>query len=217
MYLYELRCVGTAFFDTALRSFLVIYRDHGPDTPASRRRARKSCCTIDPRGNRIRPRLGSPWFPHLDPALLAGWAEEVGQSMQSRADFIRSPKRYAFAALHGKVREWYRSGASKEIPVGIGTTLEHWVAVDRSMQVVMDRAILFEQLKSKLNDRDRQILALLQQDKTSPASVAAALGVSYAAAAKAIQRVKDRLAAILVSAPIDDQEQTSPLLYGTKD
>jgi hypothetical protein len=156
-------------------------------------------------------------FPHLDPALLAGWAEEVGQSMQSRADFIQSPKRYAFAALHGKVREWYRSGASKEIPVGIGTTLEHWVAVDRSMQVVMDRAILFEQLKSKLNDRDRQILVLLQQDKTSPASVAAALGVSYAAAAKAIQRVKDRLAAILASAPIDDRGQTSPLLYGTKD
>ena len=136
---------------------------------------------------------------------------------ESRADFIQSPKRYAFAALHGKVREWYRSGASKEIPVGIGTTLEHWIAADRSMQVVMDRAILFEQLKSKLNDRDRQILVLLQQDKTSPASVAAALGVSYAAAAKAIQRVKDRLAAILASAPIDDQGQTSPLLYGTKD
>jgi hypothetical protein len=155
-------------------------------------------------------------FPHLDPALLAGWAEEVGQSMQSRSDFINSPKRYAFAALHGKVREWYRSGASREIPVGIGTTLEHWIAVDRSTQLVMERAILFEQLKSKLNDRDRQILVLLQQDKTSPASVAAALGVSYAAAAKAIQRVKDRLATILAGAPIDDEDQTSPLVFETK-
>ena len=54
----------------------------------------------------------------------------------------------------------------------------------------MERAVLFEQLSTKLSERDRLILVLLLQDVTSPANVAAALGVSYSAAAKAIQRVK---------------------------
>ena len=57
--------------------------------------------------------------------------------------------------------------------------------------------MLFEQLRTKLNERDRQILILLLQDITSPRDVAEALGIKYDAAAKAIQRVKDRMAAIL--------------------
>jgi DNA-directed RNA polymerase specialized sigma24 family protein len=149
-------------------------------------------------------------YPHLDEAIVAGWAEDIGKAMGARLDDIRSPYRYAFAALHGKVREWFRSNASKEILVGTGSELELWASIDRSAQRVIDRAVLFEQLKTKLSERDRHILVLLQQDITSPASVAAALGVSYAAAAKAIQRVKERIAAILVGDPTGEQVQTSP-------
>ena len=149
-------------------------------------------------------------YPHLDEAVVAGWAEDVGKAMGARLDEIRSPYRYAFAALHGKVREWFRSNASKEVLVGIGRELELWAGIDRSTQRVIYRAVLFDQLKTKLSERDRHILVLLQQDITSPASVAAALGVSYAAAAKAIQRVKERIAAILVGAPTAEQVPVSP-------
>src|SRR3984957_14800108 len=149
-------------------------------------------------------------YPHLDEAVVAGWAEDVGKAMGARSDEIRSPYRYAFAALHGKVREWFRGNASREVLVGIGRELELWAGIDRSTQRVIYRAVLFDQLKTKLNDRDRHILVLLQQDITSPASVATALGVSYAAAAKAIQRVKERIAAILVGAPTAEQVPVSP-------
>ena len=149
-------------------------------------------------------------YPHLDQAIVAGWAEDIGKAMGARVDDIRSPYRYASAALHGKVREWFRGNASREILVGIGSELELWAGIDRSPQRVIYRAVLFEQLKTKLSERDRHILVLLQQDITSPASVAAALGVSYAAAAKAIQRVKERIAAILVGDPTGEQVQTLP-------
>src|SRR5260370_29786255 len=62
--------------------------------------------------------------PLLDEAVVAGWAEDVGKAMGDRLDDIRSPYRYAFAALHGKVREWLRSNASKEILSGIGSEFE---------------------------------------------------------------------------------------------
>jgi hypothetical protein len=151
-------------------------------------------------------------YPHLDAAVVAGWAEDVGKAMSGRLDDIRSPYRYAAAALHGKVREWFRSNASKEIPVGIGSELERWAGIDRSTPRVIYRVVLFDQLKTKLNERDRHILVLLQQDITSPASVAAALGVSYAAAAKAIQRVKERISTILIGDPTEEQAQMSPHL-----
>ena len=149
-------------------------------------------------------------YPHLDEAVVAGWAEDVGKAMGARLDEIRSPYRYAFAALRGKVREWFRCNASKEVLVGIGGELELWAGIDGSTPRVIYRAVLFDQLKTKLSERDRHILVLLQQDITSPASVAAALGVSYAAAAKAIQRVKERIAAILIGVPTAEQVPVSP-------
>jgi hypothetical protein len=151
-------------------------------------------------------------YPCLDEAVVAGWAEDVGKAMGVRIDDIRSPYRYAFAALHGKVREWFRSNASKEILVGTGSELELWVGIDCSAQRAIYRTILFEQLKTKLSERDRHVLVLLQQDITSPSSVAKALGVSYAAGAKAIQRAKERIAAILVGDPTEEQVQMSPHL-----
>ena len=136
-------------------------------------------------------------FPRIDPVLLAEWSEEVAKAIEARSEVVESPTRYAFAALHGKVRQWLRSKASQEVSVGIGAELEEWVGVDRNAQRMMDRAIFFDQIKTKLNDRDKHILVLLLQDITSPASVAEALGVSYTAAAQAIHRVRERIAATL--------------------
>jgi RNA polymerase sigma factor (sigma-70 family) len=153
-------------------------------------------------------------YPRLDEAVVAGWAEDVGRAMSDRLSDIEFPQRYAFTALRGKVKEWFRSKASKETTVGIGSELERWVGVDRSTQRVIYRAALFDQLKTRLSDRDRHILVLLQQDITSPKSVAEALGVSYSAAAKAIQRAKERMSAILLDTSTEERVQMSPGHYG---
>jgi DNA-directed RNA polymerase specialized sigma24 family protein len=75
----------------------------------------------------------------------------------------------------------------------------------------IERTVLFEQLSTRLSERDRIILVLLLQDVTSPADVAVALGVSYSAAAKAIQRVKDRISTMLVDKPSERGSKGSPL------
>jgi len=137
-------------------------------------------------------------FPHVDPAMIAEWAEEVGCAMESKGNQIVAHERYAYTALKGKVRDWLRTKTAQEESAGIGQDLERLGGVDRSFQRELDRKLLFEQLKTALNERDRYILVLLLQDETSPAVIATALGLSYPAAAKAIQRVKERIAASLV-------------------
>jgi DNA-directed RNA polymerase specialized sigma24 family protein len=91
--------------------------------------------------------------------------------------------------------------------------LEQWVGLDPKAQLTMERTVLFEQLRTKLNERDRQILVLLLQDITSPRDVAAALGIKYDTAAKAIQRVKERIAEILLSSSQTDGAGRPPHLY----
>ena len=150
-------------------------------------------------------------FPRLDPAALASWAEQVGVGLAKRGETIQWPRRYAFAALHGKIREHFRSGAAREIAVGISHDLEKWVGLDRKTARQIERTVLFEQLRTRLNERDRYILVLLLQDVTSPANVAAALDVSYSAAAKAIQRVKDRISTMLVDEPSERESKRSSL------
>ncbi len=158
-------------------------------------------------------------FPNVDTALLAEWAEAVGRSMQERQATIISVRRYAFAAMNGKLREWYRSSASKEIPVGIGPILEEWIGINRATPIEMDRSVLFSQLTTKLNDRDREILVLLRQGITSPTDVGEALDIGYEAASKAIQRVKKRLAAVLAGSQMSDADlgQTSKKRIDTTD
>lgn len=148
-------------------------------------------------------------YPTLDRALIATWTEEVGRLMADRAADIQEPRRYAFAALHGKIRQHFRSGTSKEVPSGISEQLEEWAGVDEASMRQMEQRILFQEVSSKLNERDRNILGLLDQGFTSPTSVANALGISYNAAAKAIQRTKERTRAILTGKPMprDLQEQ----------
>ena len=156
-------------------------------------------------------------YPQLDSAMIANWAEEVALSMQVRVTTIISPQRYAYAALKGKVHDWMRSAPAKEEVAGLGRDLERIGGLNGSFEGAVDRKILFEQLKATLNERDRYILVLLLEDNTSPATVAKALGTSYPAAAKAIQRVKERIASKLTGArKVGDPGHGSPLFCETK-
>ena len=156
-------------------------------------------------------------YPLVDSALVANWAEDVARGMETKAESIVSPQRYAYAALKGRVRDWMRSGTAKEEVAGTGADLDRIGGLTTSFQGSSDRKILFEQLKATLTERDRYILVLLLQDKTSPSTVAKALGTSYPAAAKAIQRVKDRIAVTLNgSRKTGDSGHGSPQFCETK-
>lgn len=143
-------------------------------------------------------------FPTLDPAVLAEWAEEIGSAMQRNENTHASPRRYAYAAMHGRVRDFLKTGASRETPKGVGSELEKWAGVDSAVQTRMDRTIFFQELKTKLDGRDQEILALLLQDITSASSVGKALGISESAAAKAIQRLKVRIASFVGGSKVKD-------------
>jgi len=170
---------------------------------------------VDTTGITLSPKIASAvelafrWvardYPQVDSALIANWAEDVGSAMQGREASLQFPDRYAYSALKGKVRDWLRTRSANEEAAGIGRDLERIGGTNGSFQGASDRKILFEQLRATLNERDRYILVLLLQDQTSPATVAEALGITYSAAAKAIQRVKERIAAILT----DNRTQTN--------
>ena len=131
--------------------------------------------------------------PEIDRALLANMAEELAVSMEKNKESIASVRRYAYAAMRGKVRDWLRTKEATEIAVGLDPELDKCARASYSFQGKVDRKILFEQMRSRLSERDRHILLLLQAH-AGPADIAAELGINYEAAAKAKQRVLQRLA-----------------------
>lgn len=130
-------------------------------------------------------------FPRIDPALLANWAERLAQNMATK-DLQGSVRRYAHTAMHETVRRWLKTKQGSEIAVGLDHELERIAGMHEGFHGKIDRAILFEQLKSRLRGRDRIILMLLQSDAT-PAEIAMILGMKYEAASKATQRVRARV------------------------
>lgn len=135
-------------------------------------------------------------FPNFDQALIADWAEEVAVAMQDRMETIRFPGQYAFRALKGRVRDWSRTGPGLVELKGIGPDLEDVAGQTESFIDQADRKRLLEQVLPSLNERDRVILYLLLNGKSTTA-IATFLNVSYDAAAKAMQRMKDRVSVIL--------------------
>jgi DNA-binding CsgD family transcriptional regulator len=135
-------------------------------------------------------------YPNVDRAQLADWAEAVARSMQVRGSAIEWPERYAYAALKGKVRDWLRTGPAQETSSGVRRDMERIGGTNSSFQGSIDRVILFDQLRKTLGERDRAILFLILNDKSAQ-EVAGQLDTSYPAARKAIQRVKERIGAIL--------------------
>jgi RNA polymerase sigma factor (sigma-70 family) len=151
-------------------------------------------------------------YPRVDPAQLADWAEEVAAAMALRGSAIASPKRYAEAALKGKIRDWLRTSTAQEVPSGIGSDLERTGGTYMSFENAVERKILFDELREMLAERDRMILVLLLADK-SIVEIAEALNTNYPNAAKAIQRVKDRISAKVSGARRNEKPGRGPTLY----
>ena len=145
-------------------------------------------------------------FPRVDPALLANWAERLAKSMTSK-DLQGSVRRHAHTAMHETVRRWLKTKRARELAVGLDRELESIAGIQEGFHGKVDRAILFDQLKSRLRGRDRSILMLLQSDAT-PAEVAMTLNLKYEAAIKAIQRVRARVALCLEAAKTEGRTTT---------
>lgn len=140
-------------------------------------------------------------YPNVDSSLLATWAEQVGAFMAEREPPVESPRRYASAALQSRIREHFRSSGSREVSVGTDQELDAKAGPELQSARDIERQVLFRELRSQLSERDRQIFILLQQDVTSPQGIASSLSISYSAAGKAVQRLRERLQAILNSRP----------------
>src|SRR5579863_3440381 len=119
-------------------------------------------------------------YRHFDRAVLAGMAESVALAMCRRLDEIEFPRRYAFTALTGKLHEWYRAHPAIEILMD-PAEVEDLTGDKPKSTSVADLNVLFSEIKARLSERDRQILALLEQD-LGPQEVAKAFEISYSAA-----------------------------------
>jgi RNA polymerase sigma factor (sigma-70 family) len=167
---------------------------------------------IDVNGNSVTPTIRDAvecayrWvlkdYPQVDPAIVANLAERLATSMETNKETIWSAHRYATSALHRQVRHWLRQKSSQEIPVGLEKELEQWAGPNHEFLRAIDREMLFQHLKTTLNERDRSILVILVQSNANPSEVATALGISHDAATKAIQRVRERIARSLDAAGI---------------
>jgi DNA-directed RNA polymerase specialized sigma24 family protein len=143
-------------------------------------------------------RLTVQRYPRMDLAVLAGMAESVAASMSRRRPEIQALKQYAQIAMAGRVQEWRRKYPEVEIPCMSLHELERIAgAQPQSLFTDAEAEILFAQMKSHLTERDRHILVLMEQDLAKPGDIAAALNISYSAAAKALERAKDRVADLL--------------------
>lgn len=142
-------------------------------------------------------------FPGVDTALLANAAKRLAKNMETNKGQLESPRRYAYAAMHGKVRDLMKTRAANE------TRIDQLGVTAKSFEDHIERSILCQQLRAQLSDRDRFILILLTELDAGPKNVARALGISTEAATKAIQRVRQRLAACLDTAEKYSKEKQS--------
>jgi RNA polymerase sigma factor (sigma-70 family) len=157
-------------------------------------------------------------YQHFDQAVLAGMAEAVALAMCRRLDRIEFPRRYAVAALTGKLHEWYRAHPAVEVILE-PDDIEHVRKARPTPASSADLSVLFSEIKAQLSERDRQILVLMEQD-LGPQEIAKAFEISYSAAAKAIQRARERMAAILAEngSQQDEENETMsrPRLFSLK-
>ena len=157
-------------------------------------------------------------YERFDRAVLAEMAEALALAMCRHQDRIELPRRYAVAALAGKLQEWYRAHPAVEIMLD-PDDLEQVMQAEPVPTTSPDLNVLFAEMKAQLSERDRQVLVLLEQD-LGPQEIAKAFEISYFAAAKAIQRARDRMAAILSETRNqkgeDDETMTRPRAVGLK-
>jgi RNA polymerase sigma factor (sigma-70 family) len=137
-------------------------------------------------------------YRKIDETDLAAMAEGVALRMSKRFDEIQRPRRYAFAAMAGRIQEWFRGHPVKMVSFETEDEFDKQIGPDDRFTLEVERSLLFSQIRSRLSERDRQICILLEQDVNSPREIAKALDISYSAAAKALQRAKERMASIVM-------------------
>jgi len=137
-------------------------------------------------------------FTRIDGAVLAGIAESVAAKCCRRKDQIASMDHYVWTAMVGKVHEWLRAHPLVEVPVQTEEEMEALAdaAEDHSLSAI-NNALLIAKMRTSLSTRDRQILALIEQDIDTAHGIAVELGLSYQAAKKALRRAKENMASIL--------------------
>ena len=137
-------------------------------------------------------------YQHFDRAVLAGMAESVALAMCRHLDQIEFPRRYAFAALTGKLQEWYRAHPAIEILMD-PAEVEHLTGDKPKSTSAADLNVLFSQIKSRLSERDRQILdVLLEQDPRGCRRLQKAFKIQLFGCWKGHSaRARERMAAIL--------------------
>jgi DNA-directed RNA polymerase specialized sigma24 family protein len=139
-------------------------------------------------------------FPQVDEVILAELAEDLAAYMDRRRCEIVTPKQYAQTALCKEVQGWQQENEGFEIAIAETDELERLAGgtpTSKGIDTNAEFEIVFSQIRKHLTERDREILVLIQQGLDKPPDIAAALGISYEAAAKALQRVRARAAGII--------------------
>jgi RNA polymerase sigma factor (sigma-70 family) len=155
-------------------------------------------------------------YRNMDEADLAAMAEAVALGMSKRLEEIQSPRRYAFAALTGRIQEWFRAHPAKIVSFETEDELDRQVGPDERFVFDVERRLLFAQIRRQLSERDREICILLEQDLTSPGEIAKVLEISYAAAAKALQRARKRMASIVMVESPGAEKSSKPKILNLK-
>jgi len=155
-------------------------------------------------------------YRNIDEADLAGMAEGIALAMSKRLDEIQSPRRYAFAALTGRIQGWFRAHPAKMVSYGSEDELDREIGSEDRFATDVERRLLFAQIRSRLSERDRQIFILLEQDVSSPREIAKVLEISYWAAAKALERARERMASIVMVEGAGAEQSSKPRLFTPK-
>jgi RNA polymerase sigma factor (sigma-70 family) len=137
-------------------------------------------------------------YRNIDEVELAAMAEGVALGMSKRFSEIQWPRRYAFAAMAGRIQEWFRGHQAKMVSFESEDEFDREIGPDDKFTLEVERSILFAQIRGRLSERDRQICILLEQDVSSPREIAKVLELSYSAAAKALERARERMASIVM-------------------
>jgi DNA-directed RNA polymerase specialized sigma subunit len=84
--------------------------------------------------------------------------------------------------------------------------------MNTSIEDAIEQKILFDELKEMLPERDQMILVLLLADKNTN-DIAEALNTNCTNAAKAIQRMKDRISAKVSGTRANQKRKSEPSQY----
>jgi hypothetical protein len=91
---------------------------------------------------------------------IAAMAEGIALTMSRRLHEVLSCRRYAFAALTGRIQEWFRGHPAKMVSFASQDEFDGKIGPDDRFTLQVERRLLFAQIRSPLSERDRQVCIL---------------------------------------------------------